>query len=142
MATQYTAGLTTGQVLTAATMNSIGATWENWSPTVTSSGGALVSVTTNSARYSQVNKIITCVFDITINSVGSGSGSLLITMPVASVATANGQSMGTYRERSVTGDQGFCNRSGTTVCFLQRYDQGAILNSGRSFAGIFTYEAA
>jgi len=37
MATQYTAGLTAGQVLTAATMNQIGAAWETWTPALTAS---------------------------------------------------------------------------------------------------------
>jgi hypothetical protein len=142
MATQYTAGLSAGQILTAATMNSIGAAWVDWTPTVSPSAGAFISLTINSARYSQTQKIITCSFDITINNVGTGSGALLISMPFASIAAGNGSAMGVYRERSVTGDQGFCNRSGTTTCFLLKYDQTAILNSGRSFAGTFTYEAA
>lgn len=33
MATQWTAGTTSGQVLTAATLNTIGAAWETWTPT-------------------------------------------------------------------------------------------------------------
>lgn len=142
MATQYTAGLTTGQVLTAATMNSIGATWETWTPTVTPSAGVFYVLTVNSAKYSRTQKLITCSFDYTVTSVGTASGALQMTLPFAAVSTANGASVGVYRERSVTGDQGFCNISGTTTCFLLRYDQGAILNTGRSFAGTFTYEAA
>jgi len=37
MATQWTAGTTSGQVLTAATLNTIGAVWETWTPALTAS---------------------------------------------------------------------------------------------------------
>ena len=142
MASQYTAGLTGGQVLTAATMNSIGAAWETWTPTVTSSGGTLGSVTINSAKYGRIQKIVFCSFDITITAVGTGSGSLNITLPITGVTGQNGKAVGVWRERSVTGDMGFVNFATTTLAFCQRYDQGAILNTGRTFAGTFTYEAA
>ena len=35
MATQWTAGTTAGQILTAATLNTIGAAWETWTPAPT-----------------------------------------------------------------------------------------------------------
>ena len=141
MATQYTAGLSAGQILTAATMNSVGATWENWSPTVSSSAGSLTSVSA-SARYSQINKLITCTFDILITAVGTASGALLFTLPITAVTATAGGAWGTWRERAVTGDQGFCERASATQAFLTKYDQTAILNTGRHFIGTFTYEAA
>lgn len=56
MATQYTAGLTTGQVLTAATMNQIGAAWEPYTPTWTN---LTVGNGTSTFRYSQIQKNVT-----------------------------------------------------------------------------------
>jgi hypothetical protein len=38
MATQWTAGLSAGQGLTAATLNTIGAAWESYTPTWTAAG--------------------------------------------------------------------------------------------------------
>ena len=141
MATQYTAGLSTGQVLTAATMNSIGAAWETWTPTVTSSGGTLGS-TTASGKYSRVNKLITCTFDILITAVGTGAGSLVFTLPLTAVTATNGGAWGTWRERAVTGELGFVNRADSAKAFCDKYDATAILNTGRHFIGTFTYEAA
>ena len=58
MATQYTAGLTAGQVLTAATMNSIGAAWESFTPTLFSGTGQ-ATTSTATGRYCRVNKLVT-----------------------------------------------------------------------------------
>ena len=85
MATQYTAGLTTGQVLTAATMNSIGAAWESYTPTfvnITVGNGVLV------ARYSQINKNISVAFKLTCGSttvIGAGGG-ITMSLPVAAAS--------------------------------------------------------
>ena len=117
--------------------------WQTWTPTVTPGSGTGFTFTTNSARYSQVNKIVTCNFDITCTTVGSASGVLNITVPVTATSSwATGGSVGTWREKAVTGDMGFVIRNTTTSFFLTRYDQGAILNTGRIFSGSFTYEAA
>jgi hypothetical protein len=59
MATQYTAGLTTGQVLTAATMNQIGAVSETYTPTWSSSGvQPAIGNGTLSARYFRLQKLL------------------------------------------------------------------------------------
>jgi hypothetical protein len=55
MATQYTAGLSAGQILTAATMNSIGAAWEAYTPTLsgwTQGNGYFISA------YCRINKLV------------------------------------------------------------------------------------
>ena len=55
MATQWTAGTTSGHVLTAATLNTIGAEWVDYTPTL---GAWTVGNGTYYARYAQVNKIV------------------------------------------------------------------------------------
>ena len=55
MATQWTAGTTSGQVLTAATLNTIGAAWETWTPTLS---GWTQGNGTYYAKYARVNKIV------------------------------------------------------------------------------------
>jgi hypothetical protein len=55
MATQWTAGTTSGQVLTAATLNTIGAAWETYTPTLfawTLGNGTMTG------RYCQIQKLI------------------------------------------------------------------------------------
>jgi hypothetical protein len=77
MATQYTAGLSSGQILTAATMNSIGAASETYTPTWTASTtNPTLNNGTLSGRYFRINKMVFVQIYLQIGSttnVGSGS---------------------------------------------------------------------
>lgn len=81
MATQYTAGLTAGQVLTAATMNQIGAAWETWTPTVTQNNAVAV-IQTIPARYAQIQKIVFAYVYLTANGTGTAGSSVRVSLPV------------------------------------------------------------
>ena len=76
MATQWTAGTTSGQVLTAATLNTIGAAWETWTPTLTASttNPNLGSTGTASGRYARINKIVIGNAQFTFNGAGIAAG--------------------------------------------------------------------
>lgn len=80
MATQYTAGLTTGQVLTAATMNSIGAAWESYTPTI-KGGATTVTATINYAKYAQIQKTVFVNVDVTVTSAGAANGIITVSLP-------------------------------------------------------------
>ena len=94
MATQWTAGTTSGQVLTAATLNTIGAVAESYTP-------ALTAVTTNptlgtgsfaGARYQLIQKRAFVEGAIYFGSSGAaaGSGNYRINVPSAvSILSAN-----------------------------------------------------
>lgn len=86
MATQYTAGLTSGQILTAATMNSIGAEWEAWTPAVVQNGA--VASTNNLGRYTQINKLVIAVARVTITGAGTANNTVTLSLPL----TANNNS--------------------------------------------------
>ena len=81
MATQYTAGLTTGQVLTAATMNSIGAAWETYTPTVTQ--GVALTKTIDYAKYCRIQRFVVCHVTLTITSAGTASNTIGVTAPIS-----------------------------------------------------------
>lgn len=87
MATQYTAGLSAGQVLTAATMNTIGAAWETWTPVVEQPGN--IGITVNLARYARIQKLVVATFVVTITGTGTAGQSLAISLPLASNNTVN-----------------------------------------------------
>jgi hypothetical protein len=86
MATQYTAGLSSGQILTAATMNSIGAAWESYTPTLTQS--STVTKTVTYAKYTQINKL--CIVNVRLDVTGAGTAanSVVVGLPLTS-ASAN-----------------------------------------------------
>jgi hypothetical protein len=73
MATQWTAGTVSGQVLTAATMNTIGAAWESYTPTLTQ--GVSVGKTVNYAKYCQIQK--TVILQVLLTCTGSGLGGVI-----------------------------------------------------------------
>ena len=85
MATQYTAGLTTGQVLTAATMNSIGAVTETYTPVVVQSNTPTITVLM--ARYQQIQKIVHVYFKINVTSAGTAGQAINISLPIAAKTT-------------------------------------------------------
>ena len=74
MATQYNGGLVSGQVLTAATMNSIGAVWETYTPTVTASSGTITTGSLTLARYARVQKLVFVYNQYTITTAGTANG--------------------------------------------------------------------
>ena len=80
MATQYTAGLTTGQVLTAATMNSIGAAWESYTPVITQ--GVTLTKTTQFGKYTQINKLVVYTAKFIFTSTGSASNEIQVALPI------------------------------------------------------------
>ena len=86
MATQWTAGTTSGQVLTAATLNTIGAASVSYTPTFTQ--GATISKTVNIARYWQFNKMIVGQVSVTATSSGTAGSRILVGLPLTSNSSA------------------------------------------------------
>ena len=119
--------------------------WQSWSPTITSDGGTLSSTSVLTARYSQINKTVICALDVRVTGVGSAAGGLVFTLPVTQTSNFPPDGcMGNWREYNTTGETGVVCKSGTdgTKGASRRYDNGAILNTGRYFGATFTYEAA
>ena len=86
MATQWTAGTTSGQVLTAATLNTIGAAWETWTPVLTASvaNPNLGATGTSVGRYARVNKIVFGQATFTFSGAGlaAGTGFYFCSLPI------------------------------------------------------------
>jgi len=80
MATQYTGGTVAGQILTAATMNSIGAAWETYTP-VFKTGATTRTTTVTYARYSLIQKLLTVQVELSCTEAGTASGALSISLP-------------------------------------------------------------
>ena len=81
MATQWTTGTTSGQVLTAATLNTIGAAWVDYTPTLTQ--GVTVSKTVVQARYCQFQKTIIGQVLLNVTSAGTAATAVAIGLPFA-----------------------------------------------------------
>lgn len=86
MATQYTAGLSAGQVLTAATMNSIGAAWETWTPTITQVVNLTYAI--DYAKYGRINNLVYAAARFNPTSTGTYGNGLYITFPIQCAGNA------------------------------------------------------
>jgi hypothetical protein len=82
MAAQWTAGNTSGSVLTAAKLNTIGAAWETYTPQPIQ-GGFATNFTTNYSRYALFQK--TCLVQMKLTFTGSAGAiagqNILINLP-------------------------------------------------------------
>ena len=116
MATQWTAGTTPGQVLTAATLNTIGAAWETYTPTITPNSGTITTMGTRLGKYTRINKLVIVNFDFTITTNGTGGTWLNVTKPITSVTPlgSNTGILGMAYETAVTGYLGVVRDSSTT----------------------------
>jgi hypothetical protein len=81
MATQWTAGTTSGQVLTAATLNTIGAAWVDYTPTLTQ--GVTVTKTISHARYCQIQKTVIVSMFLYATSAGTAGQFVTVGLPIA-----------------------------------------------------------
>jgi hypothetical protein len=86
MATQYTAGLTAGDTLTAAIMNSIGATPITYTPTFTQ--GATITKTVIDARYWRFNKMVIGIVNLSCTSNGTAGSPVQIGLPLTGNAAS------------------------------------------------------
>ena len=114
MATQYTAGLTTGQVLTAATMNSIGAAAETWTPVITQSVN--VTYTNIFARYQRIQNVVFVYARLNITSAGTAANAVSVSVPVTAKSTIGIQgNMSIYDASAGTPYNGFAFAASTTT---------------------------
>ena len=120
MATQWTAGTTSGQVLSAGTLNTIGAVWETYTPTLVQ--GVAVSKTTVVARYCQFQKTVIVNIMLNPTSTGTIGSALTVGLPIAARAN-NNQIVGS----------GFIYDNSPQFT----YNVSAYLSSTTSFAGLY-----
>ena len=145
MATQWTAGTTSGQVLTAATLNTIGAAWETYTPTVASQSGTITSFTARAGKYTRINKLVIVLFDFTINVNGTGGTYITVSKPITGTTpwAGTGQ-IGNCNEINISGNVAVVRENTTTSVLLLGFgaSPGYIGQNGAKITGYFTYEAA
>jgi hypothetical protein len=130
---------TTGQVLTAAQMNSIG-DFASWTPTITPQAGAFTTVTTNWARYAVINELLIAQVKFTIVTIGTGAGTITVTLPTGITINSETRIAGSWREQNVNGLTGVYQQQSATSVMLHRYDNGAVTVANGQYSGSFFWE--
>jgi hypothetical protein len=89
-----------------------------FTPTVTSEFGTIGTTTVASANYTKIGRVVTINFDIAIITAGTGTGSLVVTLPFNSGTEA----CGAGREISLTGNMCQVFRQSATTVAVRFYD--------------------
>ena len=146
-------GIGTGAIVSAAiaagaitnaklstTTGELGGAWQNWTPTISNSGGT-ITATANWAKYMVIGKSILWNANISISAV-SAAGGLGVTAPVASRVA--GQFCGAGREDAVVGNMSqILFKSSTTVMLVLFYNNtGSTATAGYSHYIGGVYESA
>lgn len=145
MATQWTAGLSAGAVLNAATLNTIGAAWETYTPTVSSGSGTITSFGNRLGKYTRIQKLVIVNYDVTILNNGTGATWVNVSKPITSVTPLGGGTglIGTGMETAVTGVSQTVRENGTNLVLLQQIVGGGYPGGNNyRLTGFFIYEAA
>ncbi len=132
---------TTNIAANTADIAAIKAAWTAYTPTVTASSGAPTTVSAT-GRYIQNGKTVIAEMDIIITSVGTATGALRATLPVASAAF---KYAGIVFEYSLTGKSGAGYIQGNSApTLLQSRDAaaGSWWVNGYTLAATVTYESA
>ena len=132
MATQYTAGLTSGQVLTAAIMNQIGAAWVDYTPTLTQ--GVTVTKTIQSAKYCQIQKLVIVNVALNVTSAGTNNVGIYVGLPINVLSTDGNYGAGFVYDASLNAvyHSAVNGQSSSTIQFL--YQTGSPVGSNPTFA--------
>jgi hypothetical protein len=100
--TYYTNGVPAALSLTdGGTLTENDAAWKAYTPTITSGGGAFTTTTVNSAAYRINGKMLHINADISLNSVGTATGTVGISLP--SGLTAKRSTIISGREIAING---------------------------------------
>jgi hypothetical protein len=132
---------TSGQILTAAQMNSIAEAAISYTPTVGSLSGTITSKTVV-AKYMLVNKLCFVQFSINITNNGTGGTAVTISPPFTANASYGNVAIGVCRDTAITGTLSECFiQSGTAISIIT-YNNAYPGATGAVLSGSFTYEVA
>ena len=119
-----------GDVLTAANLNAIGES-TSWTPTYSGTTGGTPTVTTNRARYFEINGVAFAFLNIYMSSVGSATGTLQLTLPSGVPAVAANRLVGSGTEVLTTFDTLALYSTSTTQAAINFYDGSTALVAPR-----------
>ena len=115
------------QSIASALVNPPGSTWLAWTPTVTAGSGAFGSASAT-GRYTKIGNTIMYRLDVTVASIGTGTG-CVFSLPVTAAFTTG--HIGSAREDATSGNAGTVKLNSSNVQgSVSRYDNGNIVSGG------------
>jgi hypothetical protein len=114
-------------------------TYTAYTPTVTAGAGTFTTVSATS-RYLLIGKLCHFYGRVSITTVGTASGSIVITLPVTRIA-GNAQ-VGSAEETSAVGFGAFVLMNTTTTANILKPDFTTAIGAGNALDFNITYEVA
>ena len=100
-----------------------------WTPTITSDGGTITSSTFTNGLYTKIGRIVCVSGLVTLTNVGTASGNLQLTLPIAS---ANDNWGGAGAEILAAGYQvAVCGSGGKLI--IRKYDWSSLWTNNHGF---------
>lgn len=141
---------TNGQLLTADSTAATGLAWTTvsggfpafttFTPTVTAASGSITTYTAN-GRYALSGKTCVASYLVDLTNVGTASGTMNVTLPVAAKTTGNVGYVGTAHENNNTGLSGYANIYSGQSQLLSRNSQfGTWFSNGNRLVITVVYE--
>lgn len=108
-----------------------------WSPTLSAGSGTLTTTTVNAARYRRYGQLVFFLLDVTIDNAGTGSSSLIFTLPINATQVYAFQG----KEIALTGSQVSGQIASATTATVTKYDNNTIIATGNRVIVSGFYEA-
>lgn len=128
----------------AALTDFLAASVTAYTPTITSTGGALTTTTINRASYFRIGKLVVAIVGVTVNAVGTATGAMKITLPVTPAAA--GQYIGAAVGREVVASGvllgGSVENSAGGFMLVGKYDGGNWMANSAECIAVAVYVAA
>lgn len=130
---------TSGIATNLASINAMKAAWTTYTPTVTAGSGTFGSVSATGA-YLLTGKTVLFAVTVTITTVGTASGTIVVSLPTG---TAKRAAMIPVGETALAGTIGVGRiAAGATSMVIIRYDVGSLISAGHVVTGSGVYEIA
>lgn len=95
--------------------------WISYTPTITASSGTITTITNIAASYIRRGVIVYIKIQFDITNNGTGSGDLLVTVPIAQVGGAGAIFCGAERQATQKMLRGFLDGGGTSIMTIKDY---------------------
>jgi hypothetical protein len=95
--------------------------WISYTPTITASSGTITTITNIAASYIQRGVIVYIKIQFNVTNNGTGSGSILVTTPIAQVGNLGTVLSGVERQTSGKMLYGFLDGGGTSTISIKDY---------------------
>jgi len=107
-----------------------------WTPTITAETGTIGTTTVFSANYTKIGRLVNVNFDISVNSIGTGTAGLKVSLPFSA---SGEQNSGVGREIINTGSMCQVTRNTATAVYVYFYNNLTVISLNNRVVCNYTF---